>query len=430
MSTPATPHHLSDSQHRTLLKVSPTSRAAQGGDPMTTQTPLHHDSCCLLVGSHRTCRFLTRLSATCPSVTNLVGLQGCSGVRRKQWGNVVDSGSRFSTISQALRDTRMVDFEPAFIAALQAVVTPSQADLVVARGVILAAVSQAAEPVRLTNFEHRWLTATGGQPPAENSTFTALPSVQPGRRLADPDPNDPHLMEVRGRHAVRRAVAQLIAEGELARGDGNQYDVQPERISVTYPGGRSSAHVFVHSPHLNDPGTNPRFMAVRPAVDQGTEVLLPVEEMLVGLDTILGPRGITLVRESRRALLRGLYLASSSLLAAASEAAWFNLARAVPSPPTPLRRNVDEGRDLAQVIAQTEQCLRGLKPSPGSARITEIVTHAHIFREVRNYALHPVEPHDGDRETWLTETGATLLAIAARRYFLKLDDFRGRLTRS
>lgn len=44
MSTPATPHHLSDSQHRTVLKVSPTSRPAQGGDPLTTQTSLHHDS--------------------------------------------------------------------------------------------------------------------------------------------------------------------------------------------------------------------------------------------------------------------------------------------------------------------------------------------------------------------------------------------------
>lgn len=85
-----------------------------------------------------------------------------------------------------------------------------------------------------------------------------------------------------------------------------------------------------------------------------------------------------------------------------------------------VREEGQEGRDIAEVIRLTEQKLRELKPSPGSATITELVTQAHMFREVRNYALHPVEEHDGDRETWLTETGATLLAIAARRYFVKL----------
>lgn len=43
-----------------------------------------------------------------------------------------------------------------------------------------------------------------------------------------------------------------------------------------------------------------------------------------------------------------------------------------------------------------------------------------MLREARNHALHPVEEHHGERETWLTETGATLLAIAARRYVVKI----------
>jgi len=53
-----------------------------------------------------------------------------------------------------------------------------------------------------------------------------------------------------------------------------------------------------------------------------------------------------------------------------------------------------------------------------------------MFREIRNYALHPVEDHDRDREAWLTETGATLLAIAARRYFVKLANLQNRLAES
>lgn len=321
-----------------------------------------------------------------------------------------------------------MDFEAPFVEAMQQAVSPSEADVLVARTAILGALAEATQPVLLTEFEDRWLKAVGGQRPAERTNFTAQPSTDPGRRLADPDRHDPHLTVFRGRHAVRRALAQLVAEGILGRAEGNQYETQPERIPVDYPGGSSSAPVVVHSPYISDHGSTPRFMAVQPLDGEGSEVLLPVEELLSGLDLILGARGMTMVRESRRALQRGLYLASSSLLAAASEAAWFNLARAVPAPPQALAKKVDEGRDVAEVIRLTEQKLRDVKPSPGNATITEVVTQAHMFREVRNYALHPVEEHDSDRETWLTETGATLLAIAARRYFVKMARLRNRLS--
>ncbi|GAB2456710.1 hypothetical protein GCM10027062_41150 [Nocardioides hungaricus] len=320
-----------------------------------------------------------------------------------------------------------MDFEAPFVEAMQAAVTPTEADVLVARTAILAAIAEATQPVLLSEFEDRWLTAVGGQRPAERTKFTAHPATEPGRRLADPDRHDPHLTVFRGRHAVRRALAQLVAEGVLTRAEGNQYATQPERIPVDYPGGGSSAPVDVHSPYINDHGSTPRFMPVRPLDGNGSEVLLPVEELLSGLDLILGARGMTMIRESRRALQRGLYLASSSLLAAASEAAWFNLARAVQSQPQALAKKVDDGRDVAEVIRLTEQKLREIKPSLGSAMITEVVTQAHMFREVRNYALHPVEAHDGDRETWLTETGATLLAIASRRYFVKMAGLRDRL---
>jgi hypothetical protein len=119
-------------------------------------------------------------------------------------------------------------------------------------------------------------------------------------------------------------------------------------------------------------------------------------------------------------------LAASSLLAAASEAAWFNVARAVQNPGTRLRGLVESGRDIAEVIRLTEQHLQDVRAR--RAVITEVTNQAHLFREVRNYALHPVEEHDVDREVWLTETGATLLAIAARRYFVKLADLRRLLT--
>lgn len=319
-----------------------------------------------------------------------------------------------------------MNFEEPFVDAVQTVVTPSEADILVVRGIVLAAMNDAAEPVVTTDFVDRWLEAVGSRRPAPRTKFTALPAGERGRRLADPDPLEPHLAEVRGTHAVRWAVSQLVSEGVLTLGPGNNYALQPERIDVAYPGGSSGVPVLVHSPLI---GKYQRFMPVR-RDPTDSEVLLPVEELLAGLDDILGARGETMVRESRRALQRGLYLASSSLLAAASEAAWFNLARVVSDPPQALARKVSDGRDLAEVIRLTEQKLRELKPSPGGATITEVVTQAHMFREVRNYALHPVQDHDGDRESWLTETGATLLGIASRRYFVKMTDLQRRLVAS
>lgn len=323
-----------------------------------------------------------------------------------------------------------MNFEPAFIEAMQDAVTPTEADVLTARGVILDALTTASEPTRRTDFEDTWLTAHDSRRPQGGHRFTAQASAEHDRRLADPDPSDPHLMVIRARHAVSRALAQLTAEEVLVRSEGNQYPLGQESIPVDYPGGGSSATVYVHSPAMGEQGNTARFMLVRPPAPRGeadSEVLLPVEELVAGLDDILGLRGLTMVRESRRALQRGLYLASSSLLAAASEAAWFNLGRVIPKPPNKLAQVLDSGRDIAAVIQMCEQKMRDLKPSPGSATINEVVTQAHLFRVVRNYALHPVENHDQDRETWLTETGATLLTIAARRYFIKLAGLQDRL---
>jgi hypothetical protein len=142
--------------------------------------------------------------------------------------------------------------------------------------------------------------------------------------------------------------------------------------------------------------------------------------MLQGIGDLLGGRGAQLVRESRRALQRGLYIAASSLLAAASEAAWFTLGRAVAQPDSKLAKLVADGREAFEVIRLTEQRLRELGAPTG--RMTEVVSEAHHYRDIRNYALHPIGAHDTDREAWLTEAGATVLAIAARRYFVKLAE--------
>ena len=60
---------------------------------------------------------------------------------------------------------------------------------------------------------------------------------------------------------------------------------------------------------------------------------------------------------------------------------------------------------MSEVIRLTSQHLNGLPRS--QALVTEVVAQAHLFRDIRNYALHPVEDDDEDRQAWLTESGAT-----------------------
>jgi hypothetical protein len=72
------------------------------------------------------------------------------------------------------------------------------------------------------------------------------------------------------------------------------------------------------------------------------------------------------------------------------------------------------------VIRLTGDRLRSL----GAPRVlaNELVSQGHHFRDIRNYALHPTLDHETDREAWLTQAGATVLAIAARRYFVKMTN--------
>jgi len=79
--------------------------------------------------------------------------------------------------------------------ALERAVTPSDADVMVARGVVLDMLAASGEPVLLTAFEDAWATAQGSRRPAERTTLQAITSADPNRRYADPDPRDPHLME-------------------------------------------------------------------------------------------------------------------------------------------------------------------------------------------------------------------------------------------
>ncbi|RNL62863.1 hypothetical protein EFK50_14110 [Nocardioides marmoriginsengisoli] len=305
-------------------------------------------------------------------------------------------------------------FGEPFEEAMQQAVLPTPADVFLARTCIVRCLQRAGIAVKRSDFVDEWMAAQEQYRPQQRTIYRAQPSDVPGR-LQDPDPFDPDVMVFRGRLAVDQAIAELVGEGVLTRGHGNHNEPQPERIGVESPNYGGSVPIVVRTPFVAADNDDPRFQLLAP--QSLADGLLPINEMLADLDDLLGPRGLVLLRESRRALTRGLYLASSSLLAAASEAAWFRLAGSVGSSRS-LLDLVASGRDVAKIIELTTQRLRELRVN--GTTVTEVAAQAQHFRDVRNYALHPVTEHDADREAWLDEAGATLLAVAARRYFVKM----------
>lgn len=312
--------------------------------------------------------------------------------------------------------------EPDLVAAVVSAVTPAGADLIVGREVVLRALTQGST-VRVMDLVDAWLNAQG-----VSSSSGMSPDVRVERRQDHPSKfalmsdADPMLMTHKADRVIAQVLAELLAEGVVTFGRGDAHNVQSDSIRVRHDGG-SGAVVVPNSAPLLPPNVH-RYQLV--GAGKPFEELLPTVEMLVGLADLLGARGEAAVRESRGALAQGLYLASASLLASASEAAWFTLGRAVPDPTSRLRDAVDSGQQVAVVIEAVVEHARRVRAAPG-VTLNELLADAHRFRDIRNYALHPVEDHDADRESWLTQTGATVLMLSARRYLVKLADLLDRL---
>lgn len=312
--------------------------------------------------------------------------------------------------------------EPDLVAAVASAVTPTGADLIVGREVALRALS-GGSAVRVVDLARAWLNAQG-----VSSSSGMSPEVRVERRPDLPSKfalmsdADPTLLTDKADRVIAQVLAELLAEGVVTFGRGDVYSVHDDSIRVRHDGGSGAVNVPNQTPML--PPSVHRYQLV--GAGRPFEELLPTAEMLEGLEDLLGARGAAAIRESRGALAKGLYLASASLLASASEAAWFSLGRAVPNPTRKLKDAVDSGQQVGVVIEGVVVHARLVRAAPGIT-LNELLADAHRFRDIRNYALHPVEDHDADRESWLTQTGATVLMLSARRYLVKLADLLDRL---
>jgi hypothetical protein len=238
------------------------------------------------------------------------------------------------------------------------------------------------------------------------------------------DPADDRLLVEKARRVTAITLSDLVADGLIVQSIGDNYRTPTQHISITYAGGADGMEIPDEIPKPMDGQARVKLRHGGAIFD----AILSTDDYLAGLGELLGVRGERAIREARAAMRQGLYLAGASLLAAASEAAWFNLGRAVYGPTTALQKSLESGRDPAQVVeavAKHAQDNRLLT----ATQLNEIRADAHHLRDIRNYSLHPVSMLDGDREAWLSEAGCATLLISSRRYFVRLAELLVQLRR-
>lgn len=301
--------------------------------------------------------------------------------------------------------------------AVEAAVTPTPAELLSARQLFLQALSANSSCV-VSEMETLWLTSVGGRPPISYSR-DERPLVERaqggGYQLIDRA--DDRLLVEKARRIAAVTLSDLAADGLIVQSIGDNYRTPTRYISIPYAGGADGLEIPDEIPKPMDGQARVKLRHGGAIFD----AILNTDDYLAGLGDLLGVRADRAIREARAAMRQGLYLAGASLLAAASEAAWFNLGRAVPGPTPALEKSLESGRDPAQVVEAVAKYAQDNRLLTAT-QLNEIRADAHHLRDIRNYSLHPVSMLDADREAWLSEAGCATLLISSRRYFVRLAE--------
>lgn len=223
------------------------------------------------------------------------------------------------------------------------------------------------------------------------------------------------------RLAAMEALAAMACDGDVTPVVAPTSDGELQLpVSDTAPGGggstgSTSVSVDVHI--LGEAYRLSRRLLLSPGL---SDVLTSLDAD--PLTDLLGARGARCYQEAVVAFRRGLYLAASNLLAAASEAAWYGLgelleARGVAG--TSLRNALDSDNTakVIQLVTQDLQAVGGLRTI-----MSELQAQAIHLRDLRNYAVHPRGDDDPQREANFTEPGCLSLLMLTRRNLERLRD--------
>jgi len=300
-----------------------------------------------------------------------------------------------------------------FHEALDVALSPTRADVVAAKRQVLEALASGS--AQRTVDLQELIREQEGIPAPVNRELLELPPDGDPSTLAGRDV--PPLARVRVSRAVRRALAELQAEGVLLPVQNIDGDVAVDVRSGNTSGGYY-APVVVEK-------VAPAYALFAPAspADAG---LLSADVYAAEIGHLLGKRGVRCIDEALRAHRRGLHLAAVNMLGAASEAAWYALGERLRGDTGQLAKALEDERTA--VIRLVHDQLVQSKPG-GATRETleELRSHATYLRDLRNYGSHPRGRISGDLEHHFTEHATALTFMASHRYFMRLADIADHL---
>jgi hypothetical protein len=292
--------------------------------------------------------------------------------------------------------------------ALRRAVTPSSADISVAKASVRARLSDAA--VSTQELIDEALSSLGIAPPAHREVYDIRPELEPNDAV---DPDAQQLRRLRMTHAIKLALAELTAEGVIVPAETPHNDRIP--IEVHRAGTSGAEHVPVSTPRVADAyRAKPRIGAL------GDAPALSAAEFADGLGSLLTPRALECLSEALTAYRHGLYLSAVNLLGAVSEAAWYEIGAQLQ----------DESPDLASALARNStgelqrMVANQYDERKGRARsmANELIAHASYLRDLRNYGVHPSEDQDPGQADAFTEVGCTVLVMQTHRYLARLRE--------
>lgn len=227
---------------------------------------------------------------------------------------------------------------------------------------------------------------------------------------------DPLLQQQRIDYALREVFAQLVAEGAVLPVEAHGSAPAVGSVYVQNSSGTTSFDYEHHYAQFSQTG---RWKSATAPAHRSAlaNVNLPDE-----LPELLGPRGVQVLAEAIRCFHKGLFVAATDLLAAASEAAWFKLGGYI-ADDAQLADLVKSGTNAAKVIERTADSIQRTR-AWNAQQLNDLRARAAHLRDLRNYGLHPVGIPDDDREPAFGEAGCAVLFMAAPRYFRLLEQVR------
>lgn len=267
-------------------------------------------------------------------------------------------------------------------------------------------------------------------------TADLLHALAKAEGLDDPDPNAQRQLEVpddvsalpsiinrdhpmmkwiRLEAAGFEALAEMVARGLLVpmADPFNPRDNSPRLRYRTTSGSGSSVH-------WQQPLPQPLSKAYRvPYRHLGHPVGPFHPDVFLGdLDALgLDARTRHCLAEALEAYRRGLYIAASSLLGATVEGAWYAAGEKLRMLDSELERALDN-QGTARLQSRVAHLIRThVKPS---TLADELLGHAGLVRDLRNYGVHPRDVEDASIDALFGEEATGLLVLNTHRHLVTL----------